>query len=112
MGKYERGVIRKEDKRQEGTHPIWRGIGCIMIILILAMSYAGASLLVDENKVQKWVPVPKEIQGGPAWGAWAADLYTELFLAFFLALIGFGLFVIIYSIIFKASSPKDKTNYY
>ena len=31
------------------VHPIWRGIGCFMMVLIPVMSYAGAVLLVEEN---------------------------------------------------------------
>ncbi len=110
MGVYEKGVVHKEEEIR-GPHPLWRGIGCIMMILVLAMSYAGASLLVDENKVQRWVVVPDGLRGGPPLGAWAADLYAELATAFFLAIVGFGILVIGYSIVFKAGSPKDKRDY-
>ena len=110
MGMYERGTITHPEKKK-GLHPIWRGIGCLLMVLIVVMSYAGALLLVDANKIHRWAPVAKEIRGGPNWGVWAADLYAELVVAFLLAVIGFGLFVIGYSIIYKVSFPKDKTDY-
>ena len=38
MGKYQRSIRVKEKKRQQ--HPIWRGIGCLIIIIVPIMSYA------------------------------------------------------------------------
>ena len=111
MGMYRRGEIYRPEKKKS-THPIWRGIGCIMIVLILAMSYFGAVLLVDANQVNGWVPVAKEIQGGPSFfGAWAADLYAELLVALILSIFAFSLFVIGYSFIYKTSVPKDEIDY-
>jgi len=68
------------------------------------MSYAGASLLVEANKTNAWVEVPEEIQGGIAS---APDLYAELAVTFFLTMVGFGLYTIVYSIIYKATRPRD-----
>lgn len=112
MGMYERGVIKKPERR-EGTHPIWRGIGCIMMVLIAVMSYAGASLLVDANGKHGWVQVPSELRGSLPKIIISGQpvLYVELFVAFILAIVGFGLFVIVYSLVFKTSSPRNKIDY-
>jgi len=32
------------------VHPIWRGIGFLLLGVIAIMSYAGANLLVEANK--------------------------------------------------------------
>jgi hypothetical protein len=39
MGRYDR--YEKEQSKQ-GIHPVWRGIGCLMLILIPVMAYAAA----------------------------------------------------------------------
>jgi hypothetical protein len=44
-------------------HPIWRGIGFLMIILIPIMGYATATMVMDENHKQNWFPIPKQILG-------------------------------------------------
>ena len=43
MGKYQSGV-KREEPRYEGPPPIWRGIGCLLIVLVPLMSYAAAEL--------------------------------------------------------------------
>ena len=75
-----------------------------MIGVIAVMSYAGASLLVEANKTNGWVTVPQELRGGTADNP---DLYAVLVVTFFLVMIGFGLVTIIYSIIYRATRPRD-----
>jgi hypothetical protein len=97
---YERRV--RDDS--ERPHPIWRGLGFLIMAVVAIMSYAGANLLVEANKTKGWVRVPAEIQGGVSW---APDLYAELVVAFFLMFIGFGVLTIVYSIVYRITRPKD-----
>jgi len=103
MGRYQQ-YERKISDEKEGPHPIWRGLGFLLMGLIAIMSYAGANLLVEANKTKGWIAVPAAIRGGVSW---APDLYSELVVAFFLAFIGFGILTIAYSIIYRISRPKD-----
>jgi hypothetical protein len=103
MGRYQQYQRDIKDV-EEGVHPIWRGIGFLLMGLITIMSYAGANLLVERNKIKGWVAVPYEIQGGVSW---APDLYAELVVMFFLVMIGFGIMTIVYSIVYKISRPRD-----
>jgi hypothetical protein len=103
MGRYEQYQRDVKDK-PSSVHPIWRGIGFLLLAVIAAMSYAGANLLVDANKTKGWIAVPYGIRGGVSW---APDLYAELVVMFFLMMIGFGLLTIVYSIIYKISRPRD-----
>ena len=103
MGRYQQYERRVVEER-ERPHPVWRGLGFILMALIAIMSYAGANLLVEANKTKGWVKVPAEIQGGVSW---APDLYAELFVAFFLTFVGFGILTIVYSAIYRITRPKD-----
>ncbi|MGB2962968.1 MAG: hypothetical protein WBB69_03185 [Anaerolineales bacterium] len=103
MGRYQQ-YERETKETSEGVHPIWRGIGFLLMGIIAVMSYAGANLLVEANKTRGWVAVPYGIQGGVSW---APDLYAELIVTFFLILIGFGIMTIVYSLIYKVSRPRD-----
>lgn len=103
MGRYQQYQrdVRDEPKN---VHPIWRGIGFLLLAVIAVMSYAGANLLVEANKTKGWIAVPAGIRGGVSW---APDLYAELIVMFFLMMIGFGAITIIYSLIYKISRPRD-----
>lgn len=46
----------KSNRRKGGLHPIWRGIGCIMIIIVPLMSYALAVLVTPSIKATGILP--------------------------------------------------------
>ncbi len=60
MTKYTR-VQHKQDERRWAIHPIWRGIGCIMIIIIVVMAYALAKEAVDYNQRTQKLGLPNFI---------------------------------------------------
>ncbi len=103
MGRYQQ---YQRDVRDEpaSVHPVWRGIGFLLLGVIAVMSYAGANLLVEANKTKAWIVVPDGIRGGVSW---APDFYAELIVMFFLMMIGFGVLTIIYSLIYKITRPRD-----
>ncbi len=107
MGRYQQYERRTRDKPR-GVHPVWRGIGFILMGLILVMSYAGANLLVKANKTNQWVQIPSEIAYAFPW---APDLYVELIVAFFLTMIGFGIMTVVYSLVYQVSRPRDIFKY-
>lgn len=47
-------------KRKTTLHPIWRGIGFILMILIPIVAYFIAVRLLDLNAVNQWMEVPRE----------------------------------------------------
>ena len=61
MGKYAR-YARPIPERSRAIHPIWRGIGCLLIVIVPLLSLAGAALLVNYGLSQGW-PIPPEWLG-------------------------------------------------
>lgn len=63
-GKYTRtyvvnkGISRDERKR---IHPIWRGVGCAMLILFPVIGVAGGQVLLDLNGQNNWMPIPRDL---------------------------------------------------
>lgn len=47
--------------KERAVHPVWRGIGFLLIIITPLMGYAVATLILDANKVQRWVAIPPEL---------------------------------------------------
>jgi hypothetical protein len=60
MGKYST-TQRSTRKMPERVHPIWRGIGFAMMILIPIMSYAGMELLMQYNQQKQIFPIPMDL---------------------------------------------------
>lgn len=106
-------------KPRPGIHPVWRGIGCLLVIIIPLMSYAGASLLLDANASQGWITIPREVSAplaiaplGPIPAIYEELFFAKLLVGVFVALVIFGLFTVLYSIVYRAGgglkpSPLD-----
>ena len=58
MGRYT--VIKQAEKKHPEIHPVWRGIGFILMIITPFMAFAGAMLLLDANKTNGWVQIPAQ----------------------------------------------------
>lgn len=121
MTKYTR-VTHKTEERRWNIHPIWRGIGCFMIIIIVVMSYAGAKELTDYNertqkfglpdqlydkvyiKYTKYIPALKE---DDVVNDFLANIkYGYLVFTLIFMFIGFGAFSFVYSALYRVSGPS------
>ncbi len=66
MGKY--SSVRKQapPPRNQGVHPLMRGIGCIMMILVPILAYGSSVLLVNYGASHGW-PIPPNWLGTPTF---------------------------------------------
>lgn len=60
MGKYTSQSTKREIPRNRGVHPVMRGIGCLLIVIVPILAY-GVSVLIVNLGVQRNWPIP------PAW---------------------------------------------
>ena len=66
MGKYS-SQARKAPKAERGRiHPLMRGIGCIMIVIVPILAYGIAVLLVNYGAARGW-PIPPGWLGYPSF---------------------------------------------
>jgi len=121
MTKYTR-VAHKTDERPWNIHPVWRGIGCFMAIIIVVMSYAGAKELVDYNQESQKFGVPEvlydsvQIPYTKYIPALEVDDVVNKFLAnikygyvvfmLIFMFIGLGAFSFVYSALYRVSGPS------
>lgn len=108
MSKYERFSPRSRvEKRPWDIHPVWRGIGCVLLVLIPVMAYAGAVLLVQMNLQQHWWATPPELMQAvnlPGLGA-VEHLFANLLVGFVLTLVGYAILVFLYSFVYRLVGP-------
>lgn len=64
MTKYSTASQRRVVRRPDQPHPIWRGIGCLIIILVPIISFALAAIIVQIGVNQNW-PIPYQLLGNP-----------------------------------------------
>jgi hypothetical protein len=111
---------RRTPPRPQGPHPIWRGIGCLMILIVPLISYLLALMTVQIAVKQNW-PMPLELMGYPSmprtlWGisslapVWAfiegqQDLYAVLGIAF-VYIVVLGAFLSLgYALVYRFVGP-------
>jgi hypothetical protein len=113
---------RKENEEKPwDIHPIWRGIGCALIILIPIMAWFGAALLLQNSQQIPYSyelsrPVTFHYSGVPEIDQVIADFnhYTvannlsigQFLFTFLLTFIGFGLVSMVYAIMMRAAGPS------
>ncbi len=138
MTKYTVAQERRAREAKERGSPIWRGIGCLMILFVPVLSYFLATMLVQVAVDQKW-PLPYQLMGypevskdllkisslTPLWnfiGAqanlYATLMFTVLFIVGIGALISFG-YAMVYRFVgpprygpLDAPPPKIRTKAY
>jgi hypothetical protein len=79
-----------------------------MLILIPIMAYAGAVLLVEANWENGWVPAPYDLMQPvtiPVIYYTVDHLYANLAVAFLLSILGFGVLMVIYAVIYSVIGP-------
>ena len=101
-------------------HPIWRGIGCFIIIIVPVLSYAAASLMLPYLLSRGLVP--SDLLFTPQTPDWlwllpvVAQIYQFLFgryaivatlmLTFLFILIIGGGFSVLYAVMYRIFGPK------
>jgi hypothetical protein len=92
------------------VHPVWRGIGCLMLVIIPVMSYAGAVLLVQANIEQRWLTIPREFmrQVSIPYLGTVDHLIAVLIVTLVLMFIGFGALMVIYALMSRMAGWTDK----
>ena len=111
---------KKESSRPYGIHPIWRGIGCILMVLVPIISFAAANVTLQYS-IDNGLPIPYQLLGSPKLPDWAynlpiiqdfaiffsslTNLYGILFLMLVYIIILSGILSLGYSILYRVFGP-------
>lgn len=107
QGNYEfrdKNVIR--DRAKE-LHPAWRGVGCLLLILIAAGGYWFGGWFLQVNAENTWIYIPPVLFNPPYFPAWLpSGLIVRLALGILFALFGYGLLSIFYAVFFPLQAGE------
>ena len=120
MGYSGKKFNRKPQERRWRVNPVWRGIGCAMLILVPVMAWFGAILFLENNV---WVNLPPTLEKNvifPKMNQPEADVvigwlnanlggkgvtYAQfLFWGAFIVL-GFGVLAVLYGLVYRVVGP-------
>lgn len=111
---------RRVTDTEKPLHPVWRGIGCLLILIIPTLSYILAAASVQLAVDQNW-PMPYQLMGYPVipvllWkdvgiaplllfiqnrnNLYAILAFTLFYIIFFSTLVSFG-----YALIYRFAGP-------
>ena len=123
MSYYNRYQVKKE--RPWTVHPVWRGIGCIIMVILPILAYAGAWILTRENFKSHWLPLnpslvaqirmpvidwsflsfPIDTNFLIAWLPGQPLYYVDLLFFGAFLIIGVGILSIVYAFMYRAFVP-------
>jgi len=90
----------KDRKKRQQMNPIWRPIGCVIILTLAAGGYFAAGWFLVQNALNKWMPIPAERVKVPFAPGLPNGFVFKLIVAVIFMIIGYGLLSIIFAILF------------
>jgi hypothetical protein len=106
-GDYEMRTQEAGDRPK--VHPIWRGVGFVMMILIPIVSYAATEVLIQQNTKAPFFPWPTDLIARPGDFLYNGDplLYFKILITITFMLILYALFTLITFLLNSAfGSPR------
>jgi hypothetical protein len=112
--------------RSREPHPVWRGIGCFIVLLLPILSYAISVITVD-YAIDQGVRLPAGLGGYPAmpdilfsvpglvtplaWVENQPNLYAYLLVGFFFLVALAGVMALVYAFMYRVSGPSPYSEF-
>jgi hypothetical protein len=120
MGFSQQQYRKAQQERKWKINPAWRGIGCILLLIIPIMSWVGAVLVLQSNltiplpfEMKQIVVIPfthvvqidKVIQQVNQYFQSTGFVTGQLFLTVIFLFVGYGILAFLYSILYRMAGP-------
>ncbi len=121
MGFSSQQYQRGRQERPWKVNPVWRGIGCILLLLIPIMAWYGTALFLQTNRqivlpreLTSVVVIPfthineidKLILQANHYFQSTKFVFAQLFFTVILSIIGFGVMAFLYSLLYRIAGPS------
>lgn len=88
----------REKKRQQ--NPMWRGIGCMFMVILTLTGYFVADWFLKANAANRWIYLPLDILRPPLPLPLPEGIILKLIVAFLFMLLSYGVISFVYAIVF------------
>ena len=111
---------RQKDQKPWKINPVWRGIGCVLILLVPIMAWFATNLFLQSNEkmvlpweLTKVVAIPytkiseidQVILPINRYFASTGFVFGQVFFTIIFSVIGFGVLAFLYSILYRVVGP-------
>jgi hypothetical protein len=91
----------RERKKKRTLNPAWRGVGCLMIVLIGTLAWFFSGWFLTANSLNHWVLLPREAINPPALPVFfSGGMLVRLILTLLSLLLAFGVVNFVYALMF------------
>ncbi len=90
----------RERLEQKRLNPIWRGVGCLLIVVMAALGWAFAHWFLGANAANRWIVIPSELFYPPGLSFLGGGLLIKIVVAFLSLLMAWGIVNFVYAIFF------------
>jgi hypothetical protein len=88
---------REKRAKAKEIHPIWRGVGFGLIILVPLFSYALTEVILKANQTANWFPLPYDLMAKPTDLFYTGDplIYIKIIMTITFSLVLFAIFTLV-----------------
>jgi hypothetical protein len=90
----------REREAKRKMHPIWRGVGCVLLVALAFAGFAAAGWFIRTNAAQNWVYLPPELITVPYLTFLPRGLLLQLFIGLVFMIFGYGALAFVYALAF------------
>jgi hypothetical protein len=120
MGFSQQQYRKEQQERRWKINPVWRGIGCVLILIIPIMAWVGATMVLQSNirlplpyEMTNIVVIPyshiteidKIITQVNQYFQATRFVTGQLFLTVIFLFVGYGVLAFFYSVLYKMAGP-------
>jgi len=96
----------KERDKQKQINPIWRGVGCFLIVALSVGGYFFGAWFLQQNENNGWFNLPEVLVKIPGLPWLPSGFLLNILVAIVFMIVSFGLLNIVYAILFPIQSGK------
>jgi hypothetical protein len=93
-------ATEKEREKRKRMNPIWRPIGCVLVLMLAAGGYLFAGWFLTQNARNDWIPIPSILIEFPLAPGLPEGLVFKLVVAFIFMIISYGVLSVLFAILF------------
>lgn len=95
-----RDKATKRDREKE-LNPIWRGVGCVLLVLLGLAGYGVAGWFLIANQQNSWIYLPPQLYYPPYLPSFVPPgLVLRLAVALLVMVLGYGILSFVYAVLF------------
>jgi uncharacterized membrane protein YeaQ/YmgE (transglycosylase-associated protein family) len=102
MGFETRRFVDDEHRRMRGRrlHPVWRGVGCLVMIALGVLGYFLSGMILEANFENHWVYIPPEIYH-PSFAPWLPPgAFLRIIVGLIAVALGYTVVNVLYAVLF------------